>query len=175
MYYIYDLDSKIIESKKADIHKPDNITKFNKWYFWSEEDFDFHNKKYINGEVVDLSVKDLQPVLNLFTDAKDSYYPYSGVPDIPADGESSCNIYILCVYKDSDIVEEDRNIILKTTNGKLDKLLVTLKNGFGVVKLTSSTDTCITKITAYPEEDNGEVEDGIIRIQFSPINEAKEQ
>lgn len=100
------------------------------------------------------------------TDATDSYSPYDGIPDITADGISSCTITITKKKNDgtTDTSDDTTVVTFLTTRGSLDSLQETMTNGVATVTLTSVAETTIATVTAQIE---GE-EDLTIDIQFAP-------
>lgn len=108
-----------------------------------------------------------QPILEMTTDAADSADPINGIPDIPADGASSCSISVrkkdragnyLTDASDNDTVD------LECTRGKLSDLRIDLVNGEASVSLTSIAETCVSEVKAAAEG----MEPVTIQIQFAP-------
>lgn len=106
--------------------------------------------------------------LALTTDATDTADPINGIPDIPADGTSSCTISIQKKNgaDDSDMTgaEDNETVDLETSRGKLSSLRVQLANGAAQVTLTSVPETCVTGVTAKADG----LTQGSIQIQFAP-------
>jgi len=108
-----------------------------------------------------------KPELLVTTDAKDTYSPIEGIPDIVADGESYCNINI--IKRDlsgkfkTDVADNDE-VTIECTRGRLSDLSINLEKGKGSVTLTSVQETCVStiRITA---EGMSPVE---MQIQFAP-------
>jgi len=99
------------------------------------------------------------------TDAIDSYQPYDGIPDIPANGTSSCTITVTAKDRAGDTKDDDTTVVVfKTTRGSLSSLQVTMTDGVAETDLTSVTETTIATVTAEIE---GE-EPLTIDIQFAP-------
>jgi len=105
--------------------------------------------------------------LEASTDATDTYDPYDGVPDIPADGVSTCTITVkkkdlagnyLTGAGDDDTVEFD------TSRGALSDLRKDMVNGEVSVTLRSVQETCVATVTA-----NIEGASCSIMIQFAPV------
>jgi len=115
-----------------------------------------------------LSVKNIGE-LELTTDATDSHQPYDGIPDIPGDGTSSCNIFIK--KKDSEGAyltgaEDNDTVEISCSRGKLSAIQVELVNGEAQVSLTSVAETCVSQIRATADV----LSEGNIEIQFAPVS-----
>jgi len=106
-------------------------------------------------------------IIELTTDAIDTADPINGIPDIPADGASSCTILIK--KKDqagnylTDISDND-TIDLECTRGKLSVLRIDLVNGEASLTLTSIAETCVSEVKAIADG----MEPVTIQIQFAP-------
>jgi len=107
--------------------------------------------------------------IELTTDATDTHQPYDGIPDIPANGTSTCNIFIK--KKDpygnymTDPGDNDQ-IELENTRGSLSAIQTNLVDGEATIVLTSIAETCISEITATGED----LKEGEIQIQFAPTS-----
>lgn len=120
----------------------------------------------VDGELVE-DAAPTRYVIQLSTDATDTAAPYNGIPDIPADGVSTCTITVE-VMEDgatSPASGFDEDIYLSTTAGKLSPLSVTLVDGVGTSTLTSNTDTVTATIKAWSPT-RGDLSDSI-QIQFA--------
>jgi len=112
-------------------------------------------------------IANLPKVLELSTDATDTADPINGIPDIPADGTSTCTIFI----KKKDLFgnyltssEDNDTIYLTNTRGKLSSLKVNLVNGQAQVTLQSIPETCVSIVEAKGEN----LISARIQIQFAP-------
>ena len=107
--------------------------------------------------------------LELTTDATDTADPIDGIPDIEANGISTCTITIKKVNGLGEYMTDaadDDTIDLKCTRGNLSALRVDLVNGEASVTLTSTTETCVSGI--YAESQEEAVNEAKIQIQFAP-------
>lgn len=116
----------------------------------------------------------LPGIIELTTDAKDSYQPHEGIPDIPADGESTCSIIIkkknafgeYCTSKaDNDQIDID------CTRGSLSTLRINLIKGTATIKLTSIKETCLSTVSVYGSDKNSPLNKQQITIQFAPTSQ----
>ena len=107
------------------------------------------------------------PRIELTTDAVDTADPINGIPDIPADGTSSCSIIIKKRDRAGNYltdVGDNDTIDLECSRGKLSALRINIVNGEASVTLTSIAETCVSEVKAKVEG----MEPVIIRIQFAP-------
>ena len=120
------------------------------------------------GDPGDYTEQHYNNYLELTTDATDTADPVDGIPDIPADGVSSCTITIQKKNgeTDADMVAagDDDTVTLTNTRGALSVLQVDLVNGTADVTLTSVAETCISDIVASADG----LDSGSIQIQFAP-------
>ena len=106
-------------------------------------------------------------VLELTTDAIDSSSPIDGIPDITANGTSTCTITVTKKDADGNVVAGATDVItLETSRGRLDELQKALASGSVSFTLTSAQETCIANLKAVSAEEN--VLEGSIYIQFAP-------
>lgn len=111
--------------------------------------------------------------LELTTDAEDTYQPYDGIPDIPADGTSSCSIFIKKVDREGNYhTDESDNdqVDIRCSRGSINALRVNLVNGEASVTLTSVTETCISNVEAWGSEYGSKLGKQTIDIQFAPVS-----
>ena len=100
------------------------------------------------------------------TDAEDTYDPYDGVPDIPANGTSSCTITITAKDRAGDTKDDDTTVVIfKSTRGSLSSLTETMSDGVCSVDLTSVAETTVATVTAEIEGQRPLT----IDIQFAPV------
>ena len=107
-----------------------------------------------------------QTTLELTTDATDTADPIDGIPDISADGVSSCTLYIKKKSKLGNYLtgaSHTDQIDLSCTRGKLSAIRVNLVNGEAEITFTSVAETCVSDIVA-----NSEDMSATIQIQFAP-------
>lgn len=105
--------------------------------------------------------------LEITTDAVDTADPINGMPDIQADGISTCTITIKKVANDNSYLtgaEDDDIIEIRTTKGELSALRVNLVNGSADVILTSIATTSVAEIFASASG----LKSAYIQIQFAP-------
>jgi len=105
--------------------------------------------------------------LEITTDATDSLDPIDGIPDIAADGSSTCTLTIkkkngqtgdyMTEAGDNDTVD------ISATRGKLSALRVDLVNGEAAVTLTSVIESVVTDVTVT----SSGLADDSIQIQFA--------
>jgi len=110
-----------------------------------------------------------QTHIELTTDATDDSDPIDGIPDIPADGSSSCTVFIKKMSGHGNYLtgsEHNDQIDLRASRGRLNDLRVNLVNGEAQVTLTSVAETCVSKVHAH--SDTIDYEDSEIEIQFAP-------
>jgi len=120
-----------------------------------------------------LSVLDNMRFIELTTDAEDTHQPYDGIPDIPADGTSQCNIFIKKKKRDGSYCTEssdDDQIDISCTRGKLNIIRTNLVNGEATVILTSISETCVSTIYALGSSEGSFLDQGEIEIQFAPTS-----
>jgi len=110
--------------------------------------------------------------LELTTDAEDTYDPYDGIPDIPADGVSSCTITVkkkdrLGNYKTSE--SDNDQIDIRATKGALSTLRTNLVNGEAAITLTSLIETCVSVVDVWGSAEGSPLSRKTIQIQFAPV------
>ena len=118
-----------------------------------------------NSEVL---LNPVKPSIQLTTDATDVVKPFNNLPDIKADGKSSCIITVtkynslgvpLLRSKDRDVIQ------FSTTNGTLSVSSTNLVSGRCHVTLTSSVEVISKQVEIRASM--GSIE-GTIIIQFAP-------
>ena len=164
MYYIYDVETGIIESETTIIHSEENLKKFGKSWFKCNKAIDTSNYIIKDGSIIQISNQDDFRKIEVYTDA----IVTDDTPSIPADGISYCSIFIKKVDKDDKIVyDEDEEILVSTDNGKLDKLKVMTEDGEAVVRIKSSKNTVLARVLLRPTS----TEPAAINIQFLPTGD----
>jgi len=107
--------------------------------------------------------------LDITTDATDSYQPYDGVPDIEANGTSSCTIFFKKKDSDGNYLtgdDDDDQIDVECSRGLLSAIRVNLVSGEAQVTLISAPETCVSNLVATM----GGSCRGEIKIQFAPVS-----
>lgn len=111
--------------------------------------------------------------IELSTDAEDTHEPYDGIPDIPADGSSSCAITIKKVDRQGNYhtdASDDDQIDIRCTRGSLNLLRTNLVNGEAVVDLTSVQETCVSNVEVWGSAEGSKLGKESIKIQFAPVS-----
>lgn len=119
------------------------------------------------------SVTDNERYIELTTDAEDTYQPVDGIPDIPADGSSTCNIYIKKINRSGAYCQDagdDDQIDITSSRGNLGTLRTNLVNGEATIVLTSVAEECVSKIIAFGSGEGAVIPSGTIQIQFAPTD-----
>lgn len=110
----------------------------------------------------------VKPQLRLSTDAEDVVAPFDGMPDLKANGKSSCKIWAnkynsvgipLTRGKDNDLVT------FTVTRGSLSESSVRMVNGECYTTLTSSLENISRQVEVKAKM--GDIEESLI-LQFAP-------
>ncbi len=99
------------------------------------------------GEPLGLDLKMSKPYIELTTDIADKNN--DGIPELKADGRSKAAITV-CVRDHTGelLIDNVREIVFKTTGGRLKKKIVKIKNGAAKTHLQSVKETKTITITA---------------------------
>lgn len=112
-------------------------------------------------------------VLEVTTDAEDTYQPYDNIPDIPADGTSTCSIIVKKKDRNGNYKTDETDndqIDIRCTRGSLDALRTNLVNGEATITLTSVSETCISTIEVWGSGEGSTLRKKTIEIQFAPVS-----
>ena len=105
--------------------------------------------------------------MELTTDATDTESPYDGVPDIPADGTTTCKVIIEIKNPDgSRNTDADCTVILETTGGTLSQISVSVTDGYDDTTTLKSTLETV-KVKVYGHISGYEHVRGDMEIQFA--------
>lgn len=114
------------------------------------------------GEPIGLSRKYPRKRIHLTTTAVDT--DGDNLPELIADGKDTATIAIEVKNPQGEIIQEDLDLAIKTTGGRLSARRIKAKNGQATVDLTASTETVSVTVSVSGEE----VQDSSISFEFMP-------